>query len=248
MMKRLFTLLTLIILFCTFISFDSYASNKQRIVDNADLLTSSQEEELSKLIDEVSVNNKFDLVIVTIDSLEGKSAEAYADDYYDYNGYGYSDNYSGALFLISTENKRHISTCGDGLEIYDDYLLDEIQYSCIMYLEINDYYNACKSFIEISNDALEEYYEFPLLMSLIISLVIGFIIAFVIVSAMKNKLKSVRRKLEANVYTKPGSMNITISNDIFLYSHVSKRPKPKNNNSGGSHTSSSGRSHGGRSF
>ena len=45
-------------------------------------------------------------------------------------------------------------------------------------------------------------------------------------------------------YMKPGSMNLTMSRDLFLYSRITKTEKPK----GGSdtHTSSSGRTHGGR--
>ena len=31
----------------------------------------------------------------------GKTAEAYADDYYDYNGYGYGENDDGLLLLVS---------------------------------------------------------------------------------------------------------------------------------------------------
>ena len=44
-------------------------------------------------------------------------------------------------------------------------------------------------------------------------------------------------------YVKPGSKQLTMSRDIFLYSHITKTEKPKNNS--GSHNSSSGRTHGG---
>lgn len=82
-----------------------------------------------------------------------------------------------------------------------------------------------------------------------ISLGIGLVIALIAVSVMKSKLKTVRYKAEANSYVRPGSMNITVSRDLFLYRTVAVTPKPKNNgdSDGGSstHTSSSGSTHGG---
>lgn len=53
------------------------------------------------------------MAIVTVNSLDGKTAQAYADDYYDYNGYGYGENDDGILLLISMgERKWAISTYG----------------------------------------------------------------------------------------------------------------------------------------
>ena len=82
-----------------------------------------------------------------------------------------------------------------------------------------------------------------------ISLGIGLVIALIAVSVMKSKLKTVRYKAEANSYVRPGSMNITVSRDLFLYRTVAVSPKPKSNgdSDGGSstHTSSSGSTHGG---
>ena len=224
------------------------AANNARIVDNADLLTDSQEAELLSYIDKVSEDKNFDLVFVTVDSLGDKTAFEYADDFFDYNGYGFGSEYDGALFLVSMEDRDWaVSTCGVGNSIFDDGVLNYIEYNCVDELSAGDYYSACYNFISISEQAIEDYNTFPLFSRLVISLIIGFVIAFITVSIMKGQLKSVRRQNAASVYTKAGSMNVTLSNDVFLYSHVSKRAKPKNNSSGGSRTSSSGRSHGGRS-
>ena len=37
-------------------------------------------------------NTSMDIVIVTTDDAEGKSSLAYADDFFDYNGYGVGEN------------------------------------------------------------------------------------------------------------------------------------------------------------
>ena len=64
---------------------------------------------------------------------------------------------------------------------------------------------------------------------------------------MKRKLKKMKTAVKNNYaanYIKLGSMNIETSKDLFLYSRITKTEKPKS--SSGTHTSSSGRTHGGR--
>ena len=67
-----------------------------RVVDNANLLTASEEQELEKYLDSISEDLKFDIAVVTTDTINGKTPMAYADDFYDYNGYGYGDDRDGA--------------------------------------------------------------------------------------------------------------------------------------------------------
>ena len=78
---------------------------------------------------------------------------------------------------------------------------------------------------------------------------IGMLIARFIVKETENQLETVRPALAANSYIKENSLNITKSEDQFLYNTVNKTAKPKETSSssgGGSstHTSSSGRTHG----
>ena len=75
-------------------------SELPRLVDDADLLTDSEEKELNQQLDTVSEEQECDVIIVTVDSLNGKTVEEYADDYYDDNSYGYGENNSGILFLV----------------------------------------------------------------------------------------------------------------------------------------------------
>jgi uncharacterized protein len=83
---------------------------------------------------------------------------------------------------------------------------------------------------------------------LIISLGIGVVFALIITGIMKSKLKSVRFQPAASSYVRKDSLNITISRDIFLYSKLDRRAKPKSSSSDSStHRSSSGRIHGGSS-
>ena len=69
------------------------------IVDEADLLTQEQEDDLAGLALSIRNTYNMDVVVVVVSSLDGKTSQEYADDYYDYNGYGIGDDYSGVLFL-----------------------------------------------------------------------------------------------------------------------------------------------------
>ena len=58
------------------------------------------------------------------------------------------------------------------------------------------------------------------------------------------KMKTAEENDYAANYVKPGSMKLSVSRDLFLYSRITKTERPKS--SSGTHTSSSGRTHGGR--
>lgn len=91
-----------------------------------------------------------------------------------------------------------------------------------------------------------------------IILLIAFIPAIIIVSAMKSQLKSVKPKNSASDYTVKDSLKLSKVSDLYLYRTVTKvaRQQSSSGSSGGGrsfsgggssmHTSSSGRSHGGR--
>lgn len=90
-------------------------------------------------------------------------------------------------------------------------------------------------------------------MSLIVPLVcivIGAALGIAVVQGMKAQLKSVRKEKSAANYVRPGSMNLTGKQDLFLYSNVNRvKRETKSSSSGGggssTHRSSSGTTHGG---
>ncbi len=66
----------------------------------------------------------------------------------------------------------------------------------------------------------------------------GLVAALVYTGILKGKNKSVRRKYDATSYLRKNSFRLNDQRDIFLYSHVSKTPRPKDNDRGGSSHSS----------
>ncbi|MBP3735848.1 MAG: TPM domain-containing protein [Lachnospiraceae bacterium] len=114
-----------------------------RLVDEADLLTPDEETDLLQKLNEISERQQFDIVILTVDSLRGKSPNAYADDYYDENGYGFGENKDGTLFLLSMEERDWaISTTGYGTTVMTDYGQEVVMNEVLPYLRDGRYARA----------------------------------------------------------------------------------------------------------
>ena len=244
-----------------------YASeevNTQRLADFADLLDADQKEELEVKLDQISENYDCDVVVDIEESIDGMDPTAYADDFFDYNDYGMGNDKSGILFMLTmSERKWAISTHGEAISIFTDAGQEYITDNIVSYFSDGDYYEGftqfadlCEKFI-VQAQSGEPYdtgnlpeEEIPFYISFLIALVIGFVIALIVSLVIRSGMKTVHMKPDAADYMKAGSLHINRSRDMFLYHHVTRTEKPKNDNSGGgssTHTSSSGETHGGSS-
>ena len=254
MMKKLMLILAMVV----FVGMEVKAAHPARVVDNADLLSNLEEIYLAEILNEKSQELNFDIVVVTTNSTEGKSTEAYADDFFDYNGYGMGDNYDGALLLINMGTREwYISTCGYGIRALSDSDLDYIGEETAYYLSYGYYCSAFEIFAEMVEEEIAYEQDADTLdggeivMRAIMALAIGCALAFIPVLVMKKKLDNVEKKYEASDYVRRDRIVMTEQRDMFLYRNIQRRAKPKDSSGshgGGSstHRSSSGRSHGGR--
>lgn len=240
----------------------SSAAGKKSVIDDAGLIKASDEKKLDKKIKNIQ-KDKFDVVILTVKSLDGKSAQDYADDYYDNNDYGLDNEKSGVLFLVSKgDRKYHISTKGAGIKAFTDYGIGRIKEEIKPYLSDGDYFDACDEFLNITKNFVKAYKdgtpydtdnpyneEIDYVILEVIALVIAFVIALISVGIMRLRMNTAKPKGTAMEYIKKGSFKLTSEKDIFMYSTVTKTAKPKDNDNsaGGSttHVSSSGSEHGG---
>ncbi|NMA65082.1 MAG: TPM domain-containing protein [Clostridiaceae bacterium] len=227
------------------------------LVDNADLLTDYEEELLDSQLESISEKHKCEVAIVTVYSLEGKTAKEYADDFFDYNGYGYGEDDDGILLLISMEySDWAMSTYGYAITEFPNKVLDYMADEFIPYLSSGDFYGAFLRYSErcdevltqgSSGSAYDTRKTLGLVPRLLISLGVGVLFALIITEIMKAQLKSVRYQPAASSYVRKNSVDIRQRTDLFLYSRVVRRAKPKSTSGSSTHRSSSGRIHGGRS-
>lgn len=239
---------------------DGFTSEYERVQDLADLLSDSEEAALLTKLDELCERQKMEIVVLTTDTLEGMTPRDYADDMYDYSGFGYGEDRDGALLLISMEdNDWYISTCGYGITVFTDAGIQYIGEQIKENLSGGDFSGAFDKFAGLCDDFITkartgdpyDSHNLPkeplALIWIPISIAVGVCLSFIIVGNMKAKLKTVRFQAAAGNYMKRGSLNVTESRDLFLYKTFTRTAKPKNNSSSGSstHTSSSGSTHGG---
>lgn len=262
-LRKLMLLVMSVSIMSVFLGFSvSSAAGKKSVIDDAGLIKASDEKELDKKIKNIQ-KDKFDVVILTVKSLDGKSAQDYADDYYDNNDYGLDNEKSGVLFLVSKgDRKYHISTKGAGIKAFTDYGIGRIKEEIKSYLSDGDYFDACDEFLNITKDFVKAYKdgtpydtdnpyneEIDYVILEVIALVIAFVIALISVGIMRLRMNTAKPKGTAMEYIKKGSFKLTSEKDIFMYSTVTKTAKPKDNDNsaGGSttHVSSSGSEHGG---
>ena len=120
-----------------------------RLADFAQLLSTESRIDLETKLADASNALQFDLVIVTTYSLDGKTAEQYADDYFDNNQFGVGSDKDGALLLISLGTREwHISTSGKGITAMPDSVINQIGKDIQSGLMSGNYAKAFSIFIE----------------------------------------------------------------------------------------------------
>lgn len=261
-MKKKISVFLMALFFCIAVVIPvSAESSLPRFWDEGGLLTEDEGKELKSKLDSISEKDKVDVAVAVVTSLEGKSVSVYADDFYDMNGYGYGAERDGILLLICLEDRDwYITTAGFGITAITDAGLEYLSGQFLPDLSDGKYMEAFTTYADLCDEFIEQAktgspYDtgnlpkkpFRAGMNLLISLAAGLIAAFIVTGSMKGQLKTVRRKAAAGNYVKNGSMHLTENQDFFLYSHVDRQEKPRDNQPGGSstHTSSSGVEHGG---
>lgn len=239
-MKRLIPLLLCLLLILP------VGAKAPKVVDNANLLTGTQAARLEQTAQNITDTYSMDVVIVTVNSLGGKSSQAYADDYYDNNGYGIGPRYSGVLLLVCmTEREVAISTCGDAIDAISDREIDRLLDTVIPYLSESAYYDGFCAYLEELEICIEGTSTEFGIGNILIALLIGAAVGGIVLWIMRSKMNTAKPQSGAQNYIVSGSYDLYRCQDFYLYSRTSRVRKAENNSS--THRSSSGRSHGGGS-
>ena len=213
------------------------------VYDDADLLNDSEEAALEQKLMDISGTYNVQLVVCTIESMDGGVIDRFDDYLYDTMGFGYGENHDGAMLLVCMNPRQYRILCNgfadkaiDNDAISDDIVsnLSDGNYA----VAFNDFADQCAYYL----DGQQNGFPFKTGKNLVIALVIGIAAGLIVSFVLKGQLKTVRKQDKANVYVKPGSMNVTVRSDIFLYRNVTRTQKSSSGSSsgGGSSRSSSG--------
>ena len=255
------------------------------LVDDADILTDSEENVILNLLESVSEDIECEVAVVTVDSLDGKSAQAYADDFYDFYGYGTGSGDDGILFLLAMDEREWaFTTYGIAIRAIPNYALDEIADRIVPDLSSGDYCDAFTEYAELARDYVVHYRATGSVLGFagydddfdddfyrdddsglsvgkkfVISIIVSAVIALIVMLTIKSGMKTIRPNNFAKAYITENSLNLRVSRDTFLYRNVTRIRRESDSSrhsgsrggriggGGGTHVSSSSRSHGGRS-
>lgn len=239
---------------------------KERVYDYADVLTDDEEERLRSQIEQAEKRLRMDIVIVTIaQPMEGEEAmrkndaispeledvmEAYADNFWDDNNYGYNKRFEGdgvILVLNWYDGQRYIqlSSSGRAEDELSAYAIDNLTGVFARYYETDIY----RAFSETTN-ALETRLDprgtapFPWLFVIVVPIVVALIYA--VVNSTQKKTKDTTT---ANTYVPDGMPTMNNQRDEFIRKSVTQRriQTSSSGGSGGSHHSGGGGHHYSRS-
>lgn len=254
-MKRLFVLLLALLLLAV-----PVAATSNLVQDDSGLMADHDVAKLEEIYSQYPSEYGFTPALVTTDSFGGLSVEEFTDAYYDVMAYPED----GILLLVSLEEGYwYILTNGECYRRISDGDIERISDELVPLIKNGQYYAAFLRFPELAAEIFvanePQDYEDPNTQvapavpkknygkTIAICMLAGMAIGGIAVGVMASQMKTVRMQNAASDYVRPGSMQLTNSQDIYLYSHVTRTAKPKNTSSGGGHGGGGSRGgHGGR--
>jgi uncharacterized protein len=240
MTKKIFSLLLALLLSLS-LPLAAYAQDRMDVLfDEPRLLDADEIHSLLSRLYQVENKYQVQIAIAAVNTVGNMSIDDYVEDYYDSNEFGYGPSRDGVLLLIAMEEREYrILANGFGADAISASDIERMGDIIAPSLSDGNYAKAFNDFVDecvYQIDGEINGFPFEFGKNLIISLVIGVVIALLATGFMKSQLKSVAKKNAATEYVKPGSMQITQSNDFFLY-RVVDRKKKETNSSGSSGSS-----------
>ena len=94
----------------------SYPQLTGFVTDNANMIDSSYEAQITALAKQIEEKTTVEIAVVTVESFEGESKEMYAVNLFQQEGIGKTDRDNGLLILVSKQEREYRFEVGYGLE------------------------------------------------------------------------------------------------------------------------------------
>lgn len=94
----------------------SYPQLTGFVTDNANMIDSSYEAQITALAKQIEEKTTVEIAVVTVESFEGESREMYAVNLFEQAGIGKTDRDNGLLILVSKQDREYRFEVGYGLE------------------------------------------------------------------------------------------------------------------------------------
>lgn len=239
----------------------AFAGTEKRVYDYAGILSQDEAAQLNEELDVVSQEMDMDIVALTSDYKDGKTLRQYADDFYDYNGFGFGEDKRGVVIFIDMEDRTvYLGTTGQAINYFTDariYNMTDGDDTLYEYLSDGDY----KAAIERCAARLLDYYrqgieadqhtvieteaESPVkrltLFEIIIAVLIPGIIGLLVIKNIKDEYAMKKEKSQSQnfrlAYQATCAFAFAAAGDDLLDRQVTRRiiPIATGNKSSGSH-------------
>lgn len=271
------------LLICTFLVMGSMTvwadqtgavSGQPRVFDQAGLFSETEIIQLEEKIAQCRKSTKMDVVIVSAYADGKRSAEEYADDYYDYGGFGVGKKASGVLLLYYMDGpgqpggECYISTAGTMINMLTDERIESILDDVYGDLGNRDFAGATEHFLEDVKAYVKEgvesgqytydrdtgeivrYHSIRLYEVAIAMVIAGILAGSVCLDikkryAMKQSSREISNSLQA--YRADCAFCFSVAGDKMVNKYVRSVPIPRNTSSGSGGRGHSGSSSAGRS-
>jgi uncharacterized protein len=210
------------------------------IEDDADIFSDHEEEILTKEMKSIQKTYDMDVVILTVDGLNGQSAKGYIDDYVDAHcdaGLLSED----VVIALRDIDERWIQIRGYGktMTYISDSRIETMYDDMTATLRVDNYYDAFSIFLDDVDSYLGRHPN-PLTwtwIQVLLGLAIGGIITAVMVSQSKGKVTT-----DSRTYLDQANSGLVAKRDMYITTTVRRIHRPQAPSGGGG----GGRSAGGR--
>ena len=211
-----------------------------RVVDNAGVFSSAEYDRLSKKLASMRQELGVDLVVLTDNSYHGMGYIKYATDFYDMNGYGLGDDYSGVIFFLCFEpGDRGFEAYGTGkAEKYmTEKNVDKMSDKVLDYFVNEEYATGVEKYFDQVYTLIKKG-RLPLSGAQIATLIIipsliGLIGGGISLASASGSMRTVTKATTAADYLNPISFVVNNSDDRMLNTDVSRTYISSSSSSGG---------------
>jgi uncharacterized protein len=244
-------------------SASSLGAGSKRVFDYAGLMSASEITSLEALIKDARAQYGMDIAVLTSNDAKDGASQAYADDFYDYNGFGKGPDGDGFLLFIDMHNRvTTVSTKGIMIRYITDARLSVLLDIGYAYLHNGEYGKAVtvtlmqlKFYLQQGIPSGQYNYTTEKTLTpgeMAVSLGAGLLTALVFISVVRHQygLKGSTYKYDLQGNT---TVSVTGAEDEYLRTSVvrTRRQMPSSGGGGGfgssTHRSGSGSIHGGGS-
>ncbi len=256
-MKKVLTVF-FVILLCFTLMVSVFAGNSAYVIDEAELLSASEEKRLSEKASDLSFAAGIGVYIVTTENYTKYASDIHEASVtlYESHDLGIGNGKNGIMLLLSMNDRDYylLSHGEDANYAFNDAAKDFLANGFLEEFRNDDWYDGFDDYLIKSSYAIEVAEEgTPLgteedamevnVIGIFISFILALIVSFFICHALKKKMLSVAEQQRAASYIAKNGVDITTREDRYIRTTVSRTRIVRNNNnsrSGGSSRSSGG--------